>query len=239
MNPTAIKPYRVEDDPTMVPARFSLEGHIHHVRGRHDPERRWNGWACPWIERDEVPRLIDALNLGHSCCGYSEDVPEWELTDTGLARTKLPKDSDYYEEHEPTADGYYAIGAWGWCWQDHKPEEIRHVHPGTDVDSGPLEIRFGGYDNGQTAIALFTQDGELWEVPTVAVSVADDPVCGPVEINLPEGFVILRNDGTYEGLPAALESADIVGRGGAYIAGTGGAFAIHQLLVDPKDYPAL
>lgn len=26
--------------------------------GYHDPLRRWNGWACPYFEREEVDRII-------------------------------------------------------------------------------------------------------------------------------------------------------------------------------------
>lgn len=95
-------------------------------RGVHDPRNRWNGWANPRFPRSEAERIAAWSN--RMAEEYGEDCAdrfEWD----GDVLVRLDCNFDEGEEPqryriEPDAQGFYAVGYYGWCWS-----ELGNDHP--------------------------------------------------------------------------------------------------------------
>jgi hypothetical protein len=84
----------------LVKAQFTVDA-VEAFEGWHDPNVRWNGFACPFFERVEADRVAAAFGLR-----YAEvDDTYRDATDTYTGRLQ---------------DGLhlYAIGTEGWTWLD-------------------------------------------------------------------------------------------------------------------------
>ena len=46
----------------LIEAHFELEGTEEIFPGFHNPNRNWNGWACPWFTRDVADKIATALD---------------------------------------------------------------------------------------------------------------------------------------------------------------------------------
>jgi hypothetical protein len=54
--------YLLDPNWTMIEARFELDGIEEIFPGYHNPNRRWNGWACPWFTKDVAEKIAAALD---------------------------------------------------------------------------------------------------------------------------------------------------------------------------------
>jgi hypothetical protein len=104
---------------------FTLEDEIF-VLGIFDPQRRWNGWACPLLPLASVVKVaewMESIGAEIENGGFPvviDGVPHWkaldEMTETVVETHRIT----------PTiVDGveYYDIGAGGWCWYEVTPSE--------------------------------------------------------------------------------------------------------------------
>jgi hypothetical protein len=82
----------------LVKATFTIDD-IETFDGWHDPDVRWNGFACPLFERDEADRVAQAFGLlyAESDDAYSDET-------------------DAYVGTQREGVHLYAIGAHGWTW---------------------------------------------------------------------------------------------------------------------------
>jgi hypothetical protein len=86
-------------------------------------DRRWNGWANPWVTREVAEQIIknqESLNFG----AFSEDVYGFRWShDTLLVR--YPEDGEEYPETPKvinTVDGELTLYnvSFGWCWNQYE-----------------------------------------------------------------------------------------------------------------------
>lgn len=87
------------------------------VLGQWHADVRWNGWLCPSIDALAVEVILTDLAASYAAAN-DPDAPTWEWADDGtLLVTDNADDAHYTERYEPDADGLYALGAYGWCWE--------------------------------------------------------------------------------------------------------------------------
>lgn len=100
--------------------------------------QRWNGFVCPFFTRDEIDRYtahVEASDPDNMYGRVSWDGDTLLLTEPTYADPPKPGengidyDPDYQPERiDPTPDGLYALGAFGWTWSvcppDVDPEDI-------------------------------------------------------------------------------------------------------------------
>lgn len=89
----------------LVRSRFRIDcGEA--FEGWHDPDVRWNGFACPLFERTEADRVAGAFGLRYV-----------DADDAYRDDTDLYAGTDQDDLH------LYPIGAHGWTWWDVEGEE--------------------------------------------------------------------------------------------------------------------
>ena len=103
----------------MQKAIFTIEGGLY-IEGIHDPQHRWNGWACPIFPIESVQ--VIATFLDDNCADFREGgivvvidgVPNWKEIDDMDGETVC------YPIIPQVIDGvdYFEIGAGGWVWDD-------------------------------------------------------------------------------------------------------------------------
>lgn len=102
----------------MESALFTIDDIIT-VNGIHDPQVRWNGWACPFFPLESVQTISDyfgSLNeyeyedcLQGGIVRVVDGVPHWvHMEDTETMFPISPVSID--------GTDYYDIGSNGWCW---------------------------------------------------------------------------------------------------------------------------
>jgi len=105
----------------MIAERFSFDDGNTSYDGLHDPEKRWNGWACPWFPLGECVRILETVAQweDESPSGYrmNGDVLEFNR-ETSSGDEWLPLDGRVVDGVE-----YFPVGAWGWVW-DEFPRSI-------------------------------------------------------------------------------------------------------------------
>lgn len=101
-----------------VPALFGIDPETADdiFVGYHDPSIRWNGWATPAFARSEAERVIAWINRTADKFG-TDDQYRAHMAD-GVVIITQPDEPNYSERYAPDADGRFAIGAFGWTWQE-------------------------------------------------------------------------------------------------------------------------
>ena len=84
----------------------------------YDPAVRWNGWLCPFFERDVVDKIIADLFADWQEAG---DYHAFRWEGEKLIETSKDGDESWDEEVLPV-DGRYALGGWSWTWSAHEPD---------------------------------------------------------------------------------------------------------------------
>lgn len=97
--------------------------------GYHDPEIRWNGWACPYFTFDQAKAMCEgfqaegeAFNKEFHPGNPDAEAFKWvyvELLDCFVIGMADGEPEAYGAHQMDTEDGpmkLYAIGAWGWVW---------------------------------------------------------------------------------------------------------------------------
>jgi hypothetical protein len=78
-----------------------------------DPHDRWNGWACPFFTREQLPALFAMIETDGEMKG--------RLDDDGVVRiVSADYGEDEPEDYEATVVDeveMWAVGAWAWVWQ--------------------------------------------------------------------------------------------------------------------------
>ena len=103
----------------MIRDRFDIDGHFGPLEGVHDPEHRWNGWACPYFPLVSVYRIAAVTHAENA----EREGTAFTIDDQGVWELDLEYAADYPDPrgrlvptivHEGAT--YYAAGE-SWCWQ--------------------------------------------------------------------------------------------------------------------------
>ena len=77
-----------------------------------DPNERWNGWVCPWFEKDEVMRMASWIDeMFDEGIIYDEESDMFLITD-GCYVSERIKGKDIDGMH------LYPVGNGGWTWEE-------------------------------------------------------------------------------------------------------------------------
>lgn len=96
------------------------------VLAEYPTDHFWNGFLCPAMDPWSVEKVLTDLNDA-----YGDEVAEyghrWDWEDGVLVVTSnqyaLEEGDDYIpERYNPTADGLYSLGAYGWVWTADESE---------------------------------------------------------------------------------------------------------------------
>ena len=127
----------------MNKATFTLDGEGSFV-GYHEPDVRWNGWACPFFPIESV-REIAALTAQMAAEMPEEDFDVIEVDDDGRVFYTSRECGRVEErpcfEQAHRGQALYAIGAGGWCWSE------KVANPGEDCGTYVPEGEHCGSDN--------------------------------------------------------------------------------------------
>lgn len=78
----------------------------------------WNGWACPYFERDEAERV---LRYSESNGFYWQFRPNVDAYEVRLDRNSSNQEPELFQGTVIQADGQelkvYPIGAYSWIWE--------------------------------------------------------------------------------------------------------------------------
>lgn len=113
----------------LIPTRFRMEVSDKFLPGYHDPNHRWNGWACPVFTFNQALDVMNEVNRNNaeavqrgevdleqvSFLHYDPVRDAFMITDMMYA-----KDADYTPQVEVAfySNGVklYDIGSYNWCW---------------------------------------------------------------------------------------------------------------------------
>lgn len=99
--------------PFLRPVHVALDFATEPVACLLDPRERWNGFACPYFTREQIPALLDLINRGGDM--------QARLDDDDVVRVVSPDYGQDEPEEFPVVevDGVqmWAVGAWCWTWQ--------------------------------------------------------------------------------------------------------------------------
>jgi hypothetical protein len=107
---------------SMTPAKFRIDGTQGSAafEGFHEPEKRWNGWACPSFPMDTVRALAEWLNTEGD-----EQFHKIEIDNSLVQLTSALNTEDQWTERVPSqviftapdaAVVVYSVGAYAWTW---------------------------------------------------------------------------------------------------------------------------
>lgn len=107
----------------MEKAIFNIDDMLY-VEGIHNPNHRWNGWACPMFPLESVKVICEFLKpqLEDKDCLANGEL--YLMIDGVVHSKSLDDETQTIESTEPVTpeviDGveYYNIGAGGWIWDD-------------------------------------------------------------------------------------------------------------------------
>lgn len=127
------------------------------------PGENWNGWACPYFTRSEAEIVVNDQNLKHR--QDPEGFPDWlEWDGDVIAIHNEDSTPTTYERIEPTPDGLYSIGAFGWCWQEVAPDNGITLLRWTDgISSYSLALPTKDAPRFKADMDAFYGDDVLWE----------------------------------------------------------------------------
>lgn len=102
----------------MYKQEFVIEGFDGVFEGYTNGER-WNGWSCPRFPKEVADKVVDMFNRGVNCkAWYDEENDEYIFT-----QNHDNIEDEKYDSQLIEIDGkeikVYAIGAWGWVWEDY------------------------------------------------------------------------------------------------------------------------
>lgn len=106
---------------TWTAGRVSLGSLPTTVLAQYPTDQRWNGWLCPVLDPHGVEQVLAVLRASYDAAD-DEKAPTHEWDGDVLVLTEYDGDTPYTERLEPDADGLYALGAYGWCWEDTEVE---------------------------------------------------------------------------------------------------------------------
>lgn len=93
---------------------FTIDGETNY-KGKHNPDVRWNGFACPYFTFEVAKKIAEDMNYTFE---YNEDRDM-------ITMTYRACDDDVTEYFGQLFEGVrmYAIGAWDWVWSEKETEE--------------------------------------------------------------------------------------------------------------------
>ena len=104
---------------------FTIDGFAYAYIGYTD-HTRWNGWACPYFEKDEALRVMEGYNeCAESPIFYNADYDTFYHFGTDSFDGEMWRGYDIHTE-----DGIkhlYGIGAGSWVWDDATEGDILYV----------------------------------------------------------------------------------------------------------------
>ena len=110
----------------------------------------WNGWAIPFFTKETAVKIVRRQQEMLAEIIATQDIwwdamepLYWDGDDIiSLYLVDLPNIE--FEVISPNSDGLYAIGSWGWCWQDVKI----HGYPSKrELEELPEKIRLANEEN--------------------------------------------------------------------------------------------
>lgn len=95
----------------MNKTQFKLEPLLPNLFTGYLSEQTWNGWACPFFEKSEALRIVEAQNRINKESAYYD-----EAKDVFVFKT----DDEYEEYFAEVIEGktFYAIGSGIWIWEE-------------------------------------------------------------------------------------------------------------------------
>ena len=88
-----------------------------------DDRTRWNGFLCPWLDREAVETVMAAFAQLEAETGERMPSIGWE--GDVLLLTEYDGETDYFVERlEPDVEGRYQLGGFSWVWaEDTDPQD--------------------------------------------------------------------------------------------------------------------
>lgn len=103
--------------------------------GWHEPSVRWNGFACPFFEREAAEEIARYCLAWGTDCHFDEEEDAFVFVRHGAPEGE---DEPFTGQDIATPEGtkhVYAIGAWCWVWTEAEKEE-------DDTDRQSREARY-------------------------------------------------------------------------------------------------
>lgn len=106
----------LEDDPYRA-VKVEIDG-CGRTYWAYSNGKRWNGWACPYFEMDQVREMAQEM---HGSFTYHEEIDTW-----AVALEEGDDDVYIFSSEIIEVDGQpvkvFGIGAGSWCWDETEGE---------------------------------------------------------------------------------------------------------------------
>lgn len=120
---------------------FGIDVNNEYYEGYSDPSFRWNGWACPYFEKNVADYIAKKVSVNEDYCLYYDEEQDkyllYESEDGKLVET------DYFEKRIiNTPEGIkevYPIGAGSWIWDDYSLSEVKEFEDSIIITNDELE----------------------------------------------------------------------------------------------------
>lgn len=106
----------------MQKATFIIDGPngVFEVQGYHDPASRWNGFANPFISKDDAVRFAELLVESDKGAGW--DRSHYTVEGDDILVVTASEDEEFSTSFGPNENGLYSVG-WGYTWLVKEEEE--------------------------------------------------------------------------------------------------------------------
>lgn len=141
------------------------------VLAEYSPTERWNGFLCPRLDALAAVTVLDRLAVLQPGTLAWTFAPDATLIVINLDYVAAGDDLEGCVDVYPTdSDGLYALGAWGWTWQEADGTDPTLVEEsGTD----PTLAEESGTDQ---VLARY----RAWTIQREVLSAAEGEACGSV-----------------------------------------------------------
>lgn len=120
---------------------FGIDVNNVYYEGYSDPSFRWNGWACPYFEKNVADYIAIRVSVDDNYSLYYDKEKDMyvllEYENGELVET------DYFEKRIiNTPEGIkevYPIGAGNWIWDDYTLEQVKEFEDSIIITNDELE----------------------------------------------------------------------------------------------------
>lgn len=120
---------------------FNIDMNNEFYEGYSDPNFRWNGWACPYFEKEVADYIASIVTDNETCIlEYNEEQDKYFYT---VMEGGEIIETDYFEKRIiNTPEGIkevYPIGSCNWIWDDYSLSEVNEIDDSIIITKEGLE----------------------------------------------------------------------------------------------------
>lgn len=144
---------KVDEVPTNIKHGYAFFEGMSFYKAYHDANHWWNGWACPWIHKDDVKRLVEEMNDGGSATRFVWNGDNIDVYWDQEYEEPQDKPDGTIELQE---DGYYYWGGEGLCFDFMNDKELERYEFNIESPDG-ITIHMDNFPTLSEALNFYNE----------------------------------------------------------------------------------